>query len=182
MRLLGLAFRRHTKQLRHGHGCHDCHSIRIRLLLFGCGRSCRSNDGFRLSNGTDCLIRIARSSPFRINHRRFRRRQVLTIIATTIESTKGGILKAFTILFETIGTSTLAPILVDSRASLLDGLVGMTSKLFVKSSRVAFQNGLTGLFNRISVQGRVVTRSAFASGTTSRGRSKALTIEFQTTV
>jgi hypothetical protein len=55
-------------------------------------------------------------------------------------------------------------------------------KLVVKSGWIALEDRVTGGFNRIGVQGGIVTSHALALGTARRGRRKALAIQLQTTV
>ncbi len=55
-------------------------------------------------------------------------------------------------------------------------------KLVVKSGGIAFENGVTGSFDRIGVQGGIVTSDALALGATRRGRRKTLAVQLQTTV
>jgi hypothetical protein len=55
-------------------------------------------------------------------------------------------------------------------------------KLVVKGSRIALENGVTGGFNRIGVQGGIVTSDALALGAARRGRRKRLAVQLQTTV
>jgi hypothetical protein len=55
-------------------------------------------------------------------------------------------------------------------------------KLVVKSGGIAFENGVTGGFDRVGVQGGIVTSDALALGATRRGGRKALAVQLQTTV
>ena len=88
---------------------------------------------------------------------------IFTIDAATIRSTKGRLLEAFTVLFQTKRTSALAS---NDRGQ----------ELFVKGGGIAFQNGASCLFNGVALQGCVVTSAALAVRTTCSGRSKALTV------
>jgi hypothetical protein len=50
-------------------------------------------------------------------------------------------------------------------------------KLVVKGGRIALEDSAAGGFNRIGVQGGIVTSDALALGAARRGRRKALAIE-----
>jgi hypothetical protein len=55
-------------------------------------------------------------------------------------------------------------------------------KLVVKGGGISLENGVTGGFDRIGVQGGIVTSDALALWSTRRGRRKALAVQLQTTV
>jgi hypothetical protein len=55
-------------------------------------------------------------------------------------------------------------------------------KLVVKGGRIALENGVPSGFNRIRVQGGIVTSDALALWSTRRGGRKTLAVQLQTTV
>jgi hypothetical protein len=54
-------------------------------------------------------------------------------------------------------------------------------KLVVKGGRISLENGVTSGFNRIGVQGGIVTSHALALWATRCGRRKTLAVKLQTT-
>jgi hypothetical protein len=55
-------------------------------------------------------------------------------------------------------------------------------KFVIKGGGISLENGVTGDFDRIGVQGRIVTSDTLALWSTRRGRRKTLAVQLQTTV
>jgi hypothetical protein len=86
----------------------------------------------------------------------------------------GTMIEAFTVLFETKASSAFATRFGGRFRRWCSGV-----HLEFKSSRISFQNYLTGFVNIVAMQSGIVTCLALAFWATSCAGGEALTIEFQ---